>query len=132
MKTGDLGYLDSENYLYIKGRLKNIIVTEGGKNIFPEEIEDYFQTISEIQQIVVRGYQKAKDVPCECVEAIIYPNPDSFKGSSKQETKAKIEAIVSKVNVELASYKKIEKITIVDEMMEMTTTQKIKRNKLSV
>jgi Long-chain acyl-CoA synthetases (AMP-forming) len=130
MKTGDLGYLDSENYVYIKGRLKNIIVTEGGKNIFPEEIEDYFQTISEVQQIVIRGYQKAKGVPCESVEAVIYPNPDRFKEQSREQVMARMEEIVKEVNVNLASYKKIEKITILDKPMEMTTTQKVKRNKI--
>lgn len=132
MKTGDLGFLDNENYLYIKGRLKNIIVTEGGKNIFPEEIEDYFQTVGEIQQIVIRGYQKAKNVPCESVEAVIYPNPDAFKGVDKADVLKKIEKIVKDVNTNLTSYKKIEKITILDKPMEMTTTQKVKRNKIDV
>ncbi len=132
LKTGDLGYLDNENYVYIKGRSKNIIVTEGGKNIFPEEIEDYFQTETDIAQIVIRGYQKAKGVPCESVEAVIYPNPDVFKDKPKEEVQNAIEAIVKRVNVNLAAYKKIEKITIVDHEMEMTTTKKIKRNKLDV
>ncbi|MDR1211828.1 MAG: AMP-binding protein, partial [Spirochaetaceae bacterium] len=43
LKTGDLGYLDSEDYLYLTGRAKNVIVTEGGKNVYPEEIENEFQ-----------------------------------------------------------------------------------------
>ena len=132
LKTGDLGYLDKENYVYIKGRSKNIIVTEGGKNIFPEEIEDYFQTETDVAQIVIRGYQKDKGVPCESVEAVIYPNPDTFKDKSKEDVELAIEAIVKRVNTNLTAYKKIEKITIVDHEMEMTTTKKIKRNKLDV
>ena len=61
LKTGDLGYLDKENYLYLKGRAKNIIVTEGGKNVFPEEIEDLFQLYSQVEQILIRGYQEKKN-----------------------------------------------------------------------
>ncbi|MDT8298386.1 MAG: AMP-binding protein, partial [Spirochaetaceae bacterium] len=47
LKTGDVGYLDDENYLYLTGRAKSLIVTEGGKNVFPEEIEDKFQLYEE-------------------------------------------------------------------------------------
>ena len=130
LKTGDLGYLDSENYLYLKGRAKNIIVTEGGKNVFPEEIEDMFQLYGEIDQILIRGFQMKKDVPCECIEAVIYPSEEHYKERrpSKEELQKEMEAIVSEVNRNLAGYKKIEKVTLVDKPMEMTTTKKIKRN----
>ena len=130
LRTGDLGYLDSENYLYLKGRAKNIIVTEGGKNVFPEEIEDMFQLYQQIDQILIRGFQMKKDVPCECIEAVIYPSEDYYKGKelSKEAMQKEMEAIVTEVNRNLAGYKKIEKVTVVDKPMEMTTTKKIKRN----
>ena len=130
LRTGDLGYLDSENYLYLKGRAKNIIVTEGGKNVFPEEIEDMFQLYQQIDQILIRGFQMKKDVPCECIEAVIYPSEDYYKGKdlSKEDMQKEMEAIVTEVNRNLAGYKKIEKVTVVDKPMEMTTTKKIKRN----
>lgn len=130
LRTGDLGYLDSENYLYLKGRAKNIIVTEGGKNVFPEEIEDMFQLYQQIEQILIRGFQMKKDVPCECIEAVIYPSEDYYKEKklSNEEIVKEMEAIVAEVNRNLVGYKKIEKITIVDKPMEMTTTKKIKRN----
>ena len=130
LRTGDLGYLDSENYLYLKGRAKNIIVTEGGKNVFPEEIEDMFQLYQQIDQILIRGFQLKKDVPCECIEAVIYPSEDYYKDKklSKEELQKEMEAIVSEVNRNLVGYKKIEKVTLVDKPMEMTTTKKIKRN----
>ena len=129
LKTGDLGYKDSENYVYLKGRAKNLIVTEGGKNVYPEEIEDAFQTYSNVEQILVRGFQK-KDVPCECIEAVIYPSKDYYKekGFDDEQIKADIEATVKAVNATLMIYKKIEKITILDKPMDMTTTKKIKRN----
>lgn len=129
LKTGDLGYVDSENYVYLKGRKKNIIVTEGGKNVFPEEIEDMFQLYGEIEQILIRGFQQKKDVPCECIEAVIYPSKDFYKdkGMSAEDIRKDIERIIAEVNKNLVGYKKIEKLTILDEPMEMTTTKKIKR-----
>ena len=130
LKTGDLGYKDSENYVYLKGRAKNLIVTEGGKNVYPEEIEDAFQTYSNVEQILVRGFQQKKNVPCECIEAVIYPSKDYYKekGFDDEQIKADIEATVKSVNATLMIYKKIEKITILDKPMDMTTTKKIKRN----
>lgn len=130
LKTGDLGYMDSEKYVYLKGRAKNLIVTEGGKNVYPEEIEDAFQTYTNVEQILVRGFQQKKDVPCECIEAVIYPSPDYYKakGFTPEQIKADIEATVKTVNQNLMIYKKIEKITIIDKPMDMTTTKKIKRN----
>ena len=130
LKTGDLGYMDSEKYVYLKGRAKNLIVTEGGKNVYPEEIEDAFQTYTNVEQILVRGFQQKKDVPCECIEAVIYPSTDYYKakGFTPEQIKADIEATVKSVNQNLMIYKKIEKITIIDKPMDMTTTKKIKRN----
>ena len=89
LKTGDLGYLDNDNYLYLKGRAKNIIVTEGGKNVFPEEIEDMFQLYQQIDQILIRGFQMKKDVPCECIEAVIYPSEVLQRQRTFQRTVAK-------------------------------------------
>lgn len=131
-KTGDLGYLDSENYLYLTGRAKNLIVTEGGKNVYPEEIENEFQLYDEIEQILVRGYEADKKMKVEGIEALVFPNIDAFKDSDgaakpKAEIVARMEAIISEVNQRMLSYQKIEKVTVLDEPMEMTTTKKIKR-----
>ncbi|MCR5760539.1 MAG: AMP-binding protein [Sphaerochaetaceae bacterium] len=128
LKTGDLGRMDSEGYFFICGRAKNIIVTEGGKNVYPEEIEDHFQTDSAIEQIMVRGFIEDKAVPSEKIEAVIFPSEDYYRGSSKEEIEADIRDHVKKVNATLPSYKKIEKITILEERMKETTTRKIKRN----
>ena len=125
--TGDLGYIDEENYLFLKGRKKNLIVTEGGKNVYPEEIEDMFQLYSDIVQIHIRGFQLKPDVPSESIEAVIHPSDEYSKGKSKEEIESHINEIVSIVNKDLVGYKKIEKITILDKPMEVTTTQKIKR-----
>ena len=130
MRTGDLGYQDRDGYVFLKGRAKNIIVTEGGKNVFPEEIEDMFQLDALIGQILVRGFQKNPAVPGEAVEAVIYPDPEIAKGLSSDEVKKRIEALVSSVNRNLESFQKIERIVILDAPMEETTTRKIKRGKV--
>ena len=129
LKTGDLAVMDKDGYFILKGRAKNIIVTEGGKNVYPEEIEDAFQTCENIEQILIRGYQQKKDVPCEAIEAVIYPNMDYYKEKNMDADAMKkdIEATVTSVNKSLVGYKKIEKITILDKPMDMTTTKKIKR-----
>ncbi len=128
LKTGDLGSVDSEGYFFIRGRAKNLIVTEGGKNVYPEEIEDCFQTNPAIEQIMVRGYMAKKDVPCEQIEAVIFPNADYYRGKSEEEIEMDIENQVKAVNLNLLSYKRIDKITILKERMQETTTRKIKRN----
>jgi long-chain acyl-CoA synthetase len=132
LKTGDLGYLDSENYLYLTGRATNMIVTEGGKNVYPEEIENEFQLFDEIDQILVRGFLADQKMKIEGIEALIYPNQelknDSGGDLSQGEIKARMENIVSEVNTRLLPYQKIDRIVILDEAMEMTTTKKIKRD----
>ncbi|MDR2194272.1 MAG: AMP-binding protein [Treponema sp.] len=128
LKTGDLGYLDDENYLYLTGRAKNLIVTEGGKNVYPEEIENEFQLFEEIEQILVRGFEINKKMKTEGIEALVYPSSDVFKDTPKEQVKTRIDAIISEVNQRLLPYQKIEKTTILDERMEETTTKKIKRD----
>ena len=133
LKTGDVGYLDSENYLMLTGRKKSLIVTEGGKNVFPEEIEDMFQLYDEIEQILIIGYMKDKAQKIEGIKALFYPT-DAYRTSVKDDKKvmqARFEEIVSEVNKELSSYKKIEKVMVLDEAMEMTSTKKIKRFKVA-
>ena len=139
-KTGDLGWLDSEKYLMLSGRCKNLIVTEGGKNVYPEEIEDSFQLETDIQQITVRGYVANKNTKSEEIEAMIYPSDslfqemnfsreDSFGDEKKKaEVLKSISKIVEKINKKLQPYQRITKITILEKPLEMTTTMKVKRN----
>ncbi len=132
-KTGDLGYLDDENYLYLTGRAKNMIVTEGGKNVYPEEIENEFQLYDEIEQILVRGFVVDKKMQVEGIEALVFPNAEAFKAAdgtvkTKAEIAARVEAVVAEVNQRMLPYQRIERTVILDEALEMTTTKKIKRN----
>ncbi|MDR0512167.1 MAG: AMP-binding protein [Treponema sp.] len=132
LKTGDLGYLDSENYLYLTGRAKNVIVTDGGKNVYPEEIENEFQLFfNEIDQILVRGFVADEKLKKEGIEAIIHPNPElkNPEGNPYQpaELQVMMEKIVSEVNQRLLPYQKIDRVVLLDKPMEMSSTKKIKR-----
>lgn len=126
LKTGDVGHIDSKNYLYLTGRSRNIIVTEGGKNVFPEEIEDHFQFFNDVEQICIIGYIINEEDKSEGIRAIIYPSQEAQK-NYKDNLQAHFEEIIETVNKELQSYKKITKVTVSDHPLEMTSTKKIKR-----
>ncbi len=135
LNTGDVGHQDANGYLYLTGRAKNIIVTDGGKNVFPEEIEDHFQLYEEIETICVCGYITDAKNQSEGIRAIVYPSEKFVTAMEKEHGKDKakaaivsrIEAIVKEVNKELQAYKKITRTTVVDEPLELTSTKKIKR-----
>ena len=138
LKTGDLGYLDNEKYLYLCGRAKNMIVTSGGKNVFPEEIENMFQMYyNQIDQITARGYHINKNDLDESVEVLVYPSEELYKsfnltrGKAEDDAKVEkeVEAIISGVNKKLLPYQRITKTTFLKEPLEMTTTKKVKRYK---
>jgi long-chain acyl-CoA synthetase len=128
LKTGDLGYLDAENYLYLTGRAKNLIVTDGGKNVYPEEIENEFQLFEEIDHILIRSFVADSKLKTEGIEALVYPSPEWYPASKpREEIRAEIEKIISGVNQRLLPYQRIERTVILDEPLEMTTTKKVKR-----
>ena len=135
LKTGDLGWMDSEHYLMLSGRAKNLIVTEGGKNVYPEEIEDAFQLEYDVEQIMVRGYVANEETKSEEIEALIYPSDDLLgrvgvdRANADKDKRVydEIKLIVDKINKGLQPYARISKITILDKALEMTTTRKIKR-----
>ena len=135
-KTGDLGRLDGEGYLMLSGRAKNIIVTEGGKNVFPEEIENAFTLFEDIEQITIQGYVENADTKSEAIEALIYPSDTLFarfninRGdkAASEKVRSVLSEIISRVNKNQPPYAKISKITILEEPLEMTTTKKVKRS----
>lgn len=134
-RTGDIGRLDKEGYLVLCGRAKNMIVTDGGKNVYPEEIENAFQLETDIAQITVAGYVEDKESKAEKIEALVYPSDDLFaklnlkreENSQPDEVKNAVNEIVAKINRTLQPYARISKVTILDKALEMTTTQKVKR-----
>jgi long-chain acyl-CoA synthetase len=137
LHTGDAGYIDGNRYVYLTGRKKSLIVTEGGKNVFPEEIEDLFQLYDEVEQICVLGYLIDKKSKSEGIRAVIHPSEKYVEEMTKQYSDAPkraeaimghMQEVVDKVNKEMLPYKRITRLTIADEPLEMTSTKKIKRH----
>ena len=127
--TGDLGYMDEEGDLYIKGRIKNVIVTENGKNIYPEELETRLSEFPEIGEVLVFG---AKENGESFVKARIFPNFDYLKEKlgrqpSKDDAEKAINKVVKAVNKKIPGYKHIKIVETLSTALEKTTTQKIKR-----
>lgn len=128
-KTGDIGYIDEDKYVYITGRKKNVIVLNNGKNIFPEEIEEYLQKLEFVLECVVLG-NEGKDGEI-LLTAYIYPDYNLFVGKSDEEISSYIKSEVMKLNKTLPSFKQIRSIEIKKTEFEKTTTKKIKRYKVT-
>lgn len=129
--SGDIGYLDNEGYLYITGRCKNVIVTQNGKNIYPEELELMVSKIPYIKDCMVYGKTgEDKDdlkiaVKVTLNEEYIAANHNPIP--TKEEIYDKIWASIKEINRKLTSYKAIKVLEIKDDEFEKTTTLKIKR-----
>jgi long-chain acyl-CoA synthetase len=132
-RTGDLGYIDSDAFLHISGRKKNVIIANNGKNVFPEEVEDILNRSPFIQESLVYGEKDAKHD--EIIAVQIFTDAEAFieysEKNSEQITEElvfnKISEAVKEANKELPNYKQIKKFYIREKEFEKTTTQKIKR-----
>ncbi len=129
-KTGDYGYVDEEGYIYITGRKKNVIVLQGGKNVFPEELEEYMEGINLIEEVVVVG-DEDKETGVVSVVALVYPNHDECTKLGlveEEDIYNHINDEIQKINKRLASYKHINRLELRNEPFEKTTSRKIKRH----
>ncbi len=130
LRTGDLGIFDDENYLFIKGRSKNLILGPSGENIYPEIVEQVFMQNAFIQEIVV--YQED-----ERVVAKVYPNYDQFDevfaGQNLNQTQKQqritetLENVRKEMNVTLPYFSRIQKMIEYPQPFEKTPTNKVKR-----
>lgn len=130
--TGDLGYRDENGFLYIAGRIKNVIVTKNGKNIYPEEVESYLNKNPYIQESLVWGeYDKLSGETR--VNAQILPNLETIKEKLKvpsitlDDIKSVLNEAVKNVNKSMPLYKHVKSFTVRETEFVKTTTKKIKR-----
>ncbi|MCL2832893.1 MAG: AMP-binding protein [Treponema sp.] len=132
LKTGDLGYRDKTGYIYINGRAKNLIVSSGGKNIYPEEIEGHFSDSKTIAEILIIG-RKERQYGGEQVFAVTVPNYETlavdYPGKENDEAFVRdlIKKEIERVNRTLVGYKKITDFVIRREPFEKNAQQKIRR-----
>ena len=132
LRTGDLGYVDKKGFVFINGRQKNLIVSSGGKNIYPEEIEGHFNGSRLIAETLVVG-RKEKEFGGEQIFAVVVPNYENLAidHPGKENDEAFIRELVKKeieqVNRTLVGYKKITDFTIRKDPFEKNAQQKIRR-----
>lgn len=124
--TGDLGYKDDDNFFYITGRKKNVIVLKNGKNIYPEELEVLINKLPYLNECIVFGYPKDDDLIVST--KIVYDAKQIGNNLDEKEIKNKIWEDIKKLNNTLPTYKYIKNLFISEEPMIKTTTSKIKRN----
>ena len=105
-------------------------MTSGGKNVFPEEIEEEFARSRKVAQIVIVGFKADEEQLDERIRAVVYPTKELLDsvGGDFALAKEQIGKEITSVNRKLRSYKKIEDLKVVREPFEMTTTRKIKRS----
>ena len=132
-KTGDIGFIDDDGFLHICGRLKNVIISNSGKNVFPEEIEDLLNRSPFILECVVFGEKDAKHDEIIAVkivvdaDAVIQLAESTDKKITPEFINEIIKEEINNINKELPTFKQVKKFYIQDKEFEKTTTQKIKR-----
>lgn len=123
--TGDLGYIDSDGFIWITGRKKNMIALKNGKNVFPEELEELIYKYEFVKECMVYG---ETDGEKDIISAYIVCDKEKFSGKSDDEIEKTVNDAVKEINEKLISYKKIRNVVVSDKLLERTSTFKIKRN----
>ena len=129
LHTGDMGFIDPDGWLYLTGRKKNVIVTNTGENVYPEEIEDYINFSPYIEESMVFPY---KHDGKEVVGVQILPEMEYIRKTlghepTDEELETLMKDVIKELNEGLSIYKRITKVFVRKEDFIRTTTRKIKR-----
>jgi len=126
-KTGDYGKLDEEGWIYITGRLKNLIILSNGKNVYPEEIETEISRIFGVNECVVYAGESRSQQSKEVIVAEIFPDFDALKEKGVEDVKGYFESEIKNVNSRMVSYKAVKLVKIRNEEFTKNTSKKILR-----
>jgi len=126
LKTGDVGHIDDDGFLFITDRKKDIIITAGGENVTPSLIETALQTNPLIATVVVIGDQRP------FLTALVSIDPEAAEGMDSDEVRAGVQTAVDDVNAESARVRQLKKFAILEDPLsiehgELTPTLKVKR-----
>ena len=122
LRTGDLGLIDSQNYIYIKGRSKNMLLGPSGQNIYPEEIEAKLSNLPGIlENVVIEREGK--------LVALVFPDPEIVEAEKLDP--AHVDKLMEEnrvhANRELPKYSQLARIELVEQEFEKTPKRNIKR-----
>ena len=120
LKTGDLGYVDEDGFVFLTGRKKNLIITPNGENVSPEEIENKLGENRLVQEVLVRESEGV-------IEAEIFPDYEYAAKKNIKDMQSALQEIVDAYNKEAPQYKRVFKLKIREVEFEKNTTKKIKR-----
>ena len=119
-KTAFLGYVDPDQYVYITGRKKNLIILANGENVSPEELENQLNRCHLVKEVLVR---EAGNV----IEAEIFPNYEYAENSGISNIPEQLQSLIDEENQTLPVYKRIHHLIVRETEFEKTTAKKIKR-----
>jgi long-chain acyl-CoA synthetase len=125
--TGDLGYFDSRENLFLTGRKKEVIVLSNGKNVYPEEIETHYLKSPFVKEIAVMGLEGKPGAGGDRLHAVIVPNFDVLRQRKIVNAKEAIRFDIEGLSPQIASTKRIGSYEIWQDDLPRTTTRKIKR-----
>jgi long-chain acyl-CoA synthetase len=135
LHTGDLGRLDADGFLFVQGRKKSVIVTPGGKKVYPEEVEAEILKSPFVLECLVWGSESDDPTSHVEVQAIVVPNAEYFISQGLEQNGSMDSSVVESILrrevkarcLNLAPFKRVTRLTIRFEEFEKTTTRKIKR-----
>jgi len=130
--TGDVGYLDRDNYVFITGRKKNVIIANNGKNVFPEELESYLLGLPLVDECMVWGGELDPNSQWNGIHATVRLNKEVLEkqlgaGYTPEQAETLIDAAVDKINNDLPRFKRIAHVIVREREFDKTTSMKIRR-----
>ena len=132
LHTGDIARITKDGHIYITGRIKNMIVLNGGKKVFPEEVEAVLEKSPYFAEVCVLGVTRtfgAKD-GTEDVAAVVVPKDDIISKYDWETVEKLIRDEVKKLSLQLTSYKRPINVTVMKDPLPRTTTRKVKRKEV--
>lgn len=130
--TGDIGFLDKDNYVFITGRKKNVIIAPNGKNVFPEELESYLLALPIVSECMVWDGENDETTEFDGIHATVRLDAEELESAlgkdyTPEQAEALLEKEVDKINSDLPRFKRIAHVILREREFEKTTTAKIKR-----